>query len=128
MKARRNGARARRRPEELLQASVAQYLNILSQQGRLLWFHPANGGSRNLLEAVKLKRLGVKAGVPDIVVIPKVGPVCFIELKSEDGVLTETQKFWLQALPDYGCPVRVCRSLDDVQQFLFQTGVIREAA
>lgn len=127
-KARANGKRARRRPEARLQESVCQYLALQERCGRLLWFAVPNGGSRNLLEAVNLKRQGVRGGVPDLVIVPKVGPVCFIELKSEDGTLSKLQSIWLESLPLYGCPVAVCRSLDDVQQFLFQTGVIRDVA
>ncbi len=114
------------RPEARLQESVCQYLALQERCGRLLWFAVPNGGSRNLLEAVNLKRQGVRGGVPDLVIVPKVGPVCFIELKSEDGTLSKLQSLWLESLPLYGCPVAVCRSLDEVQQFLFQTGVIRE--
>lgn len=120
--------RRRSRPEELLQQSVAKYLNVLARQGQLLWFHVPNGGKRHILEAVKMKRMGVKAGVPDLVIIPKAGPVCFIELKAEDGDTTELQEFWIKSLPDYGCPVSVCRSLDEVRQFLFELGVVRECA
>jgi len=80
------------------------------------------------LEAVNLKRQGLRAGVPDLCIIPKVGPVCFIELKSEDGVVSKLQSIWIQNLTGYGCPVAVCRSLDEVRQFLFETGVIREVA
>lgn len=120
--------RRRSRPEDLLQQTVAKYLNVLARQGLLLWFHVPNGGKRHILEAVKMKRMGVKAGVPDLVVIPKNGPVCFIELKAEDGATTELQDFWIKSLPDYGCPVSVCRSLDEVRQFLFELGVVREVA
>lgn len=81
-----------------------------------------------MLEAVNLKRQGLRAGVPDLCVIPKVGPVCFIELKSEDGVVSKLQRIWLDNLIAFGCPVAVCRSLEEVQQFLFETGVIREVA
>jgi hypothetical protein len=128
MKARRNGKKARKAPEARLQESVCQYLALQERCGRLLWFAVPNGGSRNLLEAVNLKRQGLRAGVPDLCIIPKVGPVCFIELKSEDGVVSKLQGIWMQNLTDYGCPVRVCRSLEEVQQFLFETGVIREVA
>ena len=124
-KGRRTYKRARR-PEDALQASVARYLNILEGQGHLLWFHVPNGGKRHILEAVKMKRMGVKAGVPDLVIIPKAGPVCFIELKAEDGDTTELQEFWIKSLPDYGCPCEVCRSLDEVRAFLYRAGVVRE--
>ncbi len=32
-------------------------------------FHIPNGGSRNIIEAAKFKKLGVKAGVPDLQLI-----------------------------------------------------------
>ena len=127
-KARANGKRARRRPEALIQESVCQYLALQERQGRLLWFAVPNGGSRNLLEAVNLKRQGTRKGIPDLVVIPKVGPVVFIELKSASGRMSKEQSAWLESLPLFGCPVAVCRSLDEVQQFLYETGVIREVA
>jgi hypothetical protein len=120
--------RARKAPEACLQESVCQYLALQERCGRLLWFAVPNGGSRNLLEAVNLKRQGVRGGVPDLVIVPKVGPVCFIELKSEDGRVSPLQNDWILKLIEYGCPVRVCRSLDEVQQFLYETGVIREVA
>lgn len=54
----------------------------------------ANGGSRHILEAVKLKKTGVRAGVFDLfLMIPnKVYHGLFIEMKSKKGKLTEKQK------------------------------------
>jgi hypothetical protein len=118
--------KARMRPEARLQESVCQFLALQERMGLLLWFAVPNGGSRNLLEAVNLKRQGLRAGVPDLCIIPKIGPVMFIELKSEEGTLSRLQSIWLQNLVEYGCPVRVCRSRDEVEQFLYETGVIRE--
>lgn len=55
------------------------------------WFPPANGGSRNLIEGAKLKRLGVKTGVP--YVIPPIAKQSshglVIELKRIDGKITD---------------------------------------
>jgi hypothetical protein len=127
-KARANGSRARKAPEAEIQRAVVKWLAIQENMGVIMWFAVPNGGTRNILEAVNLKRQGVRRGVPDLVVIPKTGPVCFIELKSESGRLSKDQSDWLELLPLFGCPVAVCRSLDEVREFLFQTGVIREVA
>lgn len=127
-KARANGKKARKAPEELLQESVCQHLDLLERTGRLLWFHVPNSGMHHVSFRVKMKRLGLRSGVPDLCIIPKIGPVLFIELKSEDGRVSEEQEAWLEKLPLFGCPVAVCRSLDEVRQFLFETGVIREVA
>lgn len=48
-------------------------------------FHIPNGGSRNIIEATKLKKMGVKAGVPDLQLIVPNGEVhgLWIELKAQ---------------------------------------------
>ena len=59
-----------------------------------------NGGSRNKLEAVKLKQEGVRSGVPDLM-IPAL--FMFIEMKRSDGgILSDTQKSWIDYLNNYG--------------------------
>jgi hypothetical protein len=44
------------------QIMLAQWLDAKG----LLWCHVPNGGLRNKREAAKLKRMGVKPGVPDV--------------------------------------------------------------
>lgn len=54
---------------------------------KIPFFHIPNGGSRHIAEAVKLKMMGVKKGIPDIFIhvakFPHHG--LFIEMKSKDG-------------------------------------------
>lgn len=76
----------------------------------VLCWHTPNGGQRNAREGAKFKRLGVKAGVPDLF-IPEFK--LFIELKTEIGRLSEAQIKMLNALNDYGYNVSVCRSTFD---------------
>lgn len=127
-KGRRTGSKVRKHLEDDLQAAVCTYLNTLERQGHLLYFAVPNGGKRNLLEAVRMKRLGVRRGIPDLVVIPKAGPWCFIELKSPKGVRSESQREWAEKLERFNCFTEVCRSLDEVKAFLFKAGVVRECA
>ena len=122
-KARQNGKRARRRPEDDLQKCVCEHLDLLQRTGRLLYFHVPNGGKRNPIEGAKFKRLGVKPGVPDLVILPKHGNALFIELKSEKGVIEESQEMWIGWLSQFGYAVAVCRSLDEVQAFLRRCGI-----
>lgn len=52
-----------------------------------------NGGSRNIVEAVNFKRMGVLAGVPDLFV-PRGNSTyhgLFIEMKAGSGKLSESQ-------------------------------------
>ena len=51
--------------EDNLQKAVARYLDLIGS----FWFHCPNGGSRNGIEAAKLKAMGVKAGIPDCLIL-----------------------------------------------------------
>ena len=51
--------------EDNLQKAVARYLDIIGS----FWFHCPNGGSRNGIEAAKLKGMGVKPGIPDCIIL-----------------------------------------------------------
>jgi hypothetical protein len=50
-----------------------------------------NGGSRGKLEAVNLKRSGVKRGVPDLFMIGTNGKTAFLEVKEGKGKPTDEQ-------------------------------------
>ena len=127
-KARRNGARARRRPEDDLQKCVCQYLDILQHQGRLRYFAVPNGGKRSKIESAIMKGLGTKSGVPDLVILPKHGNAMFVELKSADGTTTDNQEAWIGWLTASGYAVAVCRSLEEVIEFLTRKQVIPQVA
>lgn len=70
-----------KKEEDFEQRKVVQHLEIYKKQGKILFFFSvANGGSRNMLEAINLKKQGVRAGVSDLCVILK-DKVLFIEMK-----------------------------------------------
>ena len=67
-------------------------------------FHVPNGGRRNVIEAQRMKREGVKAGVPDYLLPWRVGDrvgVAF-ELKSLTGRITNDQVWWLSHYANQG--------------------------
>lgn len=74
-------------------------------------YHCPNGGSRRPAEAARLKAQGVKPGVPDILLpIPRGGyHGLYIEMKCDDGRLSEDQKDWITALRAQGYAAGVCR-------------------
>ena len=106
----------RSHPEDDLQRVVAKYLDRMGW----LWCHVPNGGSRRRIEAAILKGLGVKRGVPDILIFERwssekgTGHGVAIELKSARGRVREEQNDWLIALAARGWQSRVCRTLDEV--------------
>jgi len=77
--------------------------------------HTPNGGSRNRLEAVKFKRMGVLAGIPDIElnVSRKGYHGLFIEMKVGMNRPTEHQNEMMEELTMQGYLCRVCWSGDD---------------
>ncbi|MHB1153550.1 MAG: VRR-NUC domain-containing protein [Eubacteriales bacterium] len=82
----------------------------------LAWlYHVPNGGYRNKIEAMKFKRMGVKSGVPDLVL-----PVArsgyhglYIELKAKDGIVSEKQREWLNNLRHQGYFAIACFGADE---------------
>ena len=83
-----------------------------------LIFHIPNGGKRNAREAARFKRMGVKAGVPDLFLpVPRGG--ChglFIELKAPRGKLSDYQRGWIKSLKASGYAVSVCYGYDEARQ------------
>lgn len=102
--------------EELLQRACFEWLGLESSRYEILRyaFHPANGGKRSKGEAGKLKAMGVKKGVPDVLLpMPWRGFMGLaIELKSSKGNLTAEQGDWLARFGSGGYFVAVCRDLD----------------
>lgn len=77
-----------------------------------------NGGHRHILTALKLKREGVQAGVPDLfLAVPnKKFHGLFIELKVNKNKLSLSQKNWHERLADAGYSVATCYTLDTAQK------------
>ncbi len=79
-----------------------------------LFFHIPNGGSRHFLEAVSLKKQGVKSGVPDnFLAVPR-GKFhgLFLELKSSSGKLSKNQAEMIQFLNEQGYSACVSNSFE----------------
>lgn len=72
--------------------------------------HVPNGGKRDAATAVALKRQGVKAGVPDIVLPAPRAEYhgLYIELKAGSNTTTAKQKRWLKFLRQQGYYTAVC--------------------
>lgn len=102
--------------ESATQTSVMQFLdNALPDDA--FAFHVPNGGKRNVIEGAKLKRMGVKAGVPDICIIYR-GWAYGIEMKSGKGKLSMPQIVTHSHLARAGLHVQTCRTALEVESAL----------
>ena len=112
----------RRTPEDDLQRSIVDLLRKVPV--RALWFHVPNGGLRNKRTAARLRGLGVRRGVPDLVFVGFDGVARFMELKAAKGVLTDEQKAWRDACSTMNVSFVVVRTLDEAVAALSAWGLI----
>ena len=99
------------------QRIVARYLD----RSGLKWFHVPNGGFRAKATASALKAEGVKAGVPDILIITLAndGKPTAIELKRrKGGRVSKEQKEWIEVLTANGWECKVCKGADEAKEFI----------
>ena len=81
-----------------------------------LLHHIPNGGSRNPVEAARLKAQGVKPGVPDLCLPVSRGGYhgLYIEMKRQfGGRVSDEQKAWIADLIAQGYRVTVCRGAEE---------------
>lgn len=71
-----------------------------------------NGGSRNVVEAVNLKKEGALAGASDLLLIAD-HKVLFVEMKTARGRQQQSQKDFQHKVEVLGFKYVICRSLDD---------------
>lgn len=110
------------RSEDTEQINVVSWANWnANRYPELKWLHHVpNGGSRNKQEAVKLKQLGVKAGVSDLHLPYPKGLYCgmYIEMKFGDNRQQETQKEFLADMAAAGHFVATCYSAEEAIKVL----------
>lgn len=116
-----------RYPEDDLQMAVAQYLDLRGW----LWCHVGNERKTTPQAGARLKRKGVKPGVPDVLIfedwnqplrgesmgvldLMETGHGIAIELKAGKNSTTKHQDHWLRELRARGWKTAVCRTIDEV--------------
>lgn len=105
------------RSEDTEQMGVIAWCSWKRQQypELALLHHCPNGGRRNKAEAVKLKQMGVVAGVPDLhLPVPKgIYNGLYIEMKHGEGRLEKEQRTFLKAAAGYGNYCVVCYGAEE---------------
>lgn len=108
-----------RRLEQQLQQAVIRYLQYAAHD--CLFFHVPNNIPRGDARAKRIggimKSMGVMAGVADLLLFWR-GGMGAIELKSEKGKQTDSQRLFERQWVYFGGQYAICRSLDEVQRVL----------
>lgn len=104
------------RNETDLQIACARYLDHLP----VLWCHVANERQTTMMRGAKLKKMGVKSGVPDILIFEARHNYCglAVELKFGRNKTTENQNHWLWGLFQRGWQTAVVTNFDEFQKIV----------
>ena len=103
--------------EHDIQASLIQW-SILSRKKypdlELLYAIP-NGGHRDVRVGAKLKKEGVRRGIPDLhLPVPRGShPSLYIEMKTARGQLSVDQRWWKDRLMQTGHAWFLCRTVEE---------------
>jgi hypothetical protein len=122
-------------PSELqLQISVVRHLQWRCREG-VIWFAVPNGELRDKRTGAKLKAMGVRPGVADLIFIwgelistPRleVTPqLLFLELKARGGRLSPPQIEFRDIMRKCGAPFEVADNIDDAIALLDRYGILK---
>lgn len=85
-----------------------------------LMYHVPNEGKRSIVTGSRMKKAGLKSGVPDIILPVAHGGYIglAIEMKYGKNTLTEKQSEWLIALARAGHKTAVCYSFESAKDMI----------
>lgn len=108
--------------EALIQEACVTWFSYQYPEWALLLHHSPNGGKRNAKEAAKFKRMGVRAGFPDLILLLPNGTYHYlaIEMKTEErgSAQTANQKQYQRLIEAHGGKYVVCRSEQEFENII----------
>ena len=104
--------------EDNLQIAVANYLKL--QYPGVLFCHIPNGGNRSAREGARFKAMGIKPGMPDVMIFKSVGNWAglAIELKVKPNKVQLTQLECLKALAMEAWKAEICWSFEEAKNVI----------
>ena len=112
------GRRARpRKPPAQSQSELRLHIDAAEVLRRFcrpdwVWWHTPNGEIRDPRAAAKLKAMGVRPGVPDVLLVGPGGLLRCLELKASGGRLSEEQETFRSFCIARGVPFVVAFNID----------------
>lgn len=108
--------------EEKEQIMLFQWAEIavLNYPELELMYHVPNEGKRSKITGSRFKHMGLKSGVPDIILPVAHGGYIglAVEMKYGRGTLTENQRKWLDLMKRNGHMTAVCYSFDEAKKVI----------
>lgn len=103
--------------EENLQIRCVAFFTQQYPKLERLLHHSPNGGRREIREAARFKRMGTRAGFPDLILLQPAGkyPYLAVELKTVTGDQEDRQKEYQKLITEAGGLYVVIRTLEDFQ-------------
>lgn len=117
------GARLLLPTEETVHRAIVAHLARRAANG-VVWWHVPNGEARHAAIGGKLRGLGTRRGMPDLMFL-RAGTLYALELKREGGKVSDAQRSMLAELEAAGAVVEVAYGLDEALGALQRWGMIR---
>lgn len=105
--------------EDLLQAQIVKWFrNEYQMHDKGLIFSTPNGGSRNVVEAKKLKTTGTMAGVADLTVLLPNARIIFVELKTNIGKQSDVQLKFENKVKNLNFEYHLIRTIEEFKKLI----------
>ena len=108
--------------ESIIQASIVSALSLAG-----VWLFMVgndNSGKTNMAKIMRLKSMGMRAGISDLVVMSPSGVAHFLEVKTETGVLSPSQIRFAELCLKKGWKYEVCRTVGQSLDICRKWGII----
>lgn len=116
-------------PERSLHVSCVSWLEAMERMGKVrncVWFHVPNGERRDARTGAKLKKMGAKAGIADLILArPGVTGLYAVEFKSEKGRANPAQRAFFKTWEGIGGQWAEVRKLDEFIAKMQEWGISR---
>jgi hypothetical protein len=119
--------RTKRRVKTLSETAVQEHaVKLLEAYGRLdiEWHHVPNGEKRGWKTGIRLKAMGVKPGVADLMFLIDATAIA-VEIKTEIGTQSDEQEAFQERFERAGGTYYIARGLDQTVDILKHIGAFR---
>jgi len=100
----------------------AQIVRFLSDHGVFCHSVPNEGAGTDKMRTMRMITMGLRPGIADLVVWLPWHEIGYLEVKTQTGKLSDTQRRFKKRCEDHGVFYAVVKSVDDVQAILDTEG------